>query len=88
MVRPVGAVTLSFVTGRVEYDVAWKGNVCIVLFPATYGVKQSDLTLTAAFCGDNICEAAFDGCCADKSSTPLVGVLNQITMRKRLVGII
>ena len=86
MIRPAGAVAGVLFVPVVEDDIAGEGRIVVVLLPAVQFSEQADETFTAAFCGNDVRQAAADGNGADEGSAPAVGVLHGVVLRQRLVG--
>ena len=88
MVCPAGAVAEPLFVPVVEDDVAGEGRVIVVLLPAAKRSEQANETLTAAFRGNDVRQAAADGNGADKGCAPAVGILHSVVLRQRLVGVV
>ena len=88
MVCPCGAVAGTALVPMVENDITGKWNVAVVLLPGGEGFEEGDVSFTAAFCRQNLRQAALDGYSADKGGTPFILVLNRISTGQGCVVVI
>ena len=88
MIRPACAVADSGIFLSIIYHIPRQGNIGLILLPAFYALKQSNLALTTALWRNDVFKIVLERHDSDKRGAPAIFICNKIVYGKYLLSVV
>ena len=88
MICPACAVADSNILPSIIYHIPRQRNIGLILLPASYALKQSNLALTTALRRNDVLEIVLERHDSNKCSAPAIFICNKIVYGKYLLRVV